>query len=227
MPRTFLTATAVWALAVCSLAACSSGTKTASSTTAPPSSSPTTAAASSTPTKSVAKSYTKADLDAALLAVSDLPAGYTFDKDMASGDSVMSSCTDEAIALDSYRAGATAKTGTAFTKTNGQIVAQSLAVLSGDVANNTLAALKKAVARCTTWTVTSSTYTLTKADYGPYGDEAFSYRVTVKTDVPWAFAVVFIRKANLLAGVMVGAMGTGTIKDAQGIFAKAAGKLPK
>jgi hypothetical protein len=158
---------------------------------------------------------------------SDLPAGYTINKDMASGDSVMSSCTDEAIALDSYRAGATAKTGTAFSKTNGQIVIQSLTLLSGDVANNTLAALKKAAARCTTWPVESSTYTMTKADYGHYGDEAFSYRVTVKTDVPWAFAIVFIRKANLLAGVMVGAIATATLEDAQAIFAKAAGKLPK
>lgn len=227
MPRTFLTATAVWALAVCSLAACSTSHKASSTTTTAASSAPAAAAASSTPSASLAKSYTKADLDAALLAGSDLPASYAINKDLASGDSVGSSCTDEAIALDKYRTGAKAKAGAAFSKTNGQIVIQSLTLLSGDVANNSLAALKNAVANCTTWTVETSTYTMTKANYGPYGDEMFSYRVTVKADVPWAFATVFIRKANLVAVVMVGAMGTGTIKDAQAIFGKAAGKLPR
>jgi hypothetical protein len=162
-----------------------------------------------------------------LLIGSDLPAGYTINKEMASGDSVMSSCSDEASALHDYQTSAKVKTGTAFSKTNGQIVVQSLTLLSGDLANNTLAALKKAAARCTTWPVEKSTYTMTKANYGPYGDESFGYQVTVKGDVLWAFAIVFIRKANLLLGVMVGAIATATLEDAQAIFAKAAGKLPK
>jgi hypothetical protein len=219
MPRTFLTATAVWALAVGSLTACSTGNNSPTTTTAAPT--------SSAPSASLAKSYTKADLDAALLAGSDLPSGYTINHELTSGDSVMSSCTDEAIALDNYRTGAKAKAGTAFSKTNGQLVIQSLTLLSGDVADNTLASLKKAVARCTTWTVEGSTYTLTKANYGPYGDEMFSYRVTVKANNPWTFAIVFIRKANLVAGVLVGATDSGALKDAQAIFSKAAGKLPK
>jgi hypothetical protein len=219
MPRTFLTATAVWALAVGSLTACSTGNNSPTTTTAAPT--------SSAPSASLAKSYTKADLDAALLAGSDLPAGYTINRAMASGDAAMSSCTDEAIALQIYQTGAKAKAGTAFDNTDGQLVIQSLTLLSGDVANNTLASLKKAVARCTTWTVDKNTFTMSKANYGPYGDEMFSYRVTVKADIPWAFAVVFIRKANLVAAVMVGGTGSGAIKDAQAIFSKAAGKLPK
>src|SRR5436309_5346306 len=170
MPRTAFRVGVVWALAVASLTVCGAGNKTASTTTASPA--PTTVAASSTPSPSVAKQYSKADLDAALLVGSDLPTGYAVDGQLSSGDAATSSCTEEAIALGAYHGDAKVKTGTAYSKTSGEYVIQSLILMSGEVANNTLAALKKAVARCTTWTLEKSAYALTQANYGPFGDES-------------------------------------------------------
>lgn len=223
MPRTILKVTTVWALAIASLTACTAGNETPSKAAA--STVPTTATASSTPSASPAKQYSKADLDAALLAGPDLPAGYVVDRQMSSGDAATSSCTDEAIALDGYRRDAKVTTGTAFSKPSGELVIQSLTLMSGEVDNNTLAALKKAVARCTTWTIDKSTYTLVQADYGPYSDESFSYRVTVVSEVPVVFAMVFMRKANLLMAVQVAAVGNSAPKDAKTIFDNAARKL--
>jgi hypothetical protein len=140
---------------------------------------------------------------------------------------VTSGCTDEAFTLDSYRKDAQAKTGTAFSTTSGRLVVQSLTLLSGDVENNTLAALKKAVARCSTWNIDASTYTMSKADYGPYGEETLSYRVTVTSEVPFVLDIVFLRKANLLVGIMVAGQGSAPPKDARVIFDTAVRKLPK
>jgi hypothetical protein len=68
---------------------------------------------------------------------------------------------------------------------------------------------------------------MAKADYGPYGDETLSYRVTVKDDISWSYDIAFVRKANLLAGVMVGNIGNGASKDARAIVDKVASKLPR
>lgn len=218
---------AAWVLAIASLNACSAGNKTTSETT--PSAVPTTVTASNAPSSSVPKEYTKAVLDAALLAGSDLAAGYSADPQMSSGDGVGSSCTAEASALDGYRRDATIKTGIGFTTTTGRAVFQSLTLMSGDVANNTLAALKKAVATCTTWVIDQQTFTMGQADYGSYGDETFSYLVTVKTTAkngaPFVLATVFMRKGNLLMVVQVSAIGSDAPSDAKAIFDKAANKL--
>jgi hypothetical protein len=230
MPRTILTATAVWALAIGSLTACATANHqptTSPTPTAPASSTPTTAGASSTP---AVKSYTKADLNAAMLTRSDLPTGYTVDpKQQANVDTMVSGCDDEALALQSYRADAVAKAAVYFSNPSGQSVIQSLTLLSGDVANNTLAALKKALAHCTTWNYDKTTFTMGKADYGPYGDESLSYRITVNSNggIPYVMDVVFMRKANIFGVVMVASTGSGTPQDARAISNKAAGKLPK
>jgi hypothetical protein len=227
MPRTILTATTVWALAVASLTACSAGKETPDTTTGSTvptttaSSTPTTTA-SSNPSPSLAKQYSKADLDAVLLLRPDLPAGYTINNQLSF---TTSSCTDEEIALDAYRKDAKVTAGTAFKKTSGEFVAQSLILMSGEVANNTLAALKKAVARCTTWTIDKSTYTLTPADYGSYGDESLGYQVTVTSGISFVFANVFVRKANFLMAVQVGAVGNGVPRYTKAVVDKAAGKL--
>ena len=225
--RTIITVAAALALAIASLNACSAGTETTSKTT--PSAVPTTVTASNAPTSSAAKEYTKAALDTALLAASDLAVGYAVDPQMSSGDGVASSCTVEASVLDVYRRDATIKTGIGFTTTAGRAVFQSLTLMSGDVANNTLAALKKAVATCTTWVIDQQTYTMSKADYGSYGDEAFSYLVTVKTTAkngaPFVLVITYMRKGNFLMVVQVSAIGSDAPNDAKAIFDKAANKL--
>lgn len=222
MRRRVITAIAVWALAIGQLAACSKSNGTPSTTTTTA-----TTITTATPSGSTAKAYTKADLDAVLLTLADMPAGYALNPLAGPEYTVMSSCADEAIALDGYQTGALAKTGTSYNTTSGQLVVQSLTLLSGDIADNTLAALRKAVARCTTWTIEKSTYTMAKADYGPYGDESLSYRVNAQSEGPFVLDIVFVRKANLLVGVMVAGQGTGTPKDAQAVFDAVARRLAK
>jgi hypothetical protein len=218
--RRTIVAVAVGALAISPLAACDKSN-------APPTTTITaTSTTTNTPSLS-ATSDTKADLDAALLTLTDLPPGYTPNTEVGPDYTVSSGCSDEAITLDSYRKDAQAKTGTAFSTTSGRLVVQSLTLLSGDIENNTLAALKKAVARCGTWNIDRSTYTMSKADYGPYGEESLSYRVTVTSEVPFIFDIVFLRKANLLVGIMVAGQGSAPPKDARAIFDTAARKLPK
>ncbi|HZM79454.1 MAG TPA: hypothetical protein VFC19_27300 [Candidatus Limnocylindrales bacterium] len=220
--RTTIVAVTIWALATSSLAtACSGGSKS----NAPPTT--TNTATTNAPSTSVATSYTKADLDVVLLTLADMPAGYTPNTEAGPDYPVMSSCMDEAIALEGYSSDAQAKTGTAFSNTSGRLVIQSLTLLPSDVENYTLAALKAAVARCTTWKVDTNTYTMTKADFGPYGEETLSYRVTVKSEVPFVLDVVFLRQANLLVGVMVVGTANTTPKHAKVIFDTAVRKLPK
>jgi hypothetical protein len=157
-----------------------------------------------------------------------MPAGFAPDAQADPG-SVMSGCTHEAIVLEGYRTVAPAKAGTAYSTTSGQMVAQSIILLSGDAETSTLVTLRQAVALCTTWSIDKSTYTMSKADYGPYGDESLGYRVTVKSEVPFVFDVVFVRKANLLMGVMVLVAGQGSSppKGARAIIETAVQKLPK
>lgn len=220
--RTIVVAVAALALATYPLAACSKSNAPPSTTTT----ATTTSTASAPPSSSVGASYTKADLDAASLTLSDMPAGYTINTEAGPEYSVMSGCTDEAIALNSYRQDAQATTGTGFSTTSGQLVVQSLTLLSGDAENNTLAALKKAVARCSTWNIDTGTYTMSKANYGPYGQETLSYHVSVKSEIPFVFDIVYFRKANLLVGVKVAGPGSATPKNAQTIFDTANRKPP-
>jgi hypothetical protein len=196
---------------------------------------PTTASAPSSPLPSVtgsgsavAKQYTKADLDAALLVLADLPSGYKIDQGLtSSADRVSSGCTYEAIALESYRYGVTVKTGTAFSTTSGKAVIESLSVLTADAGDGTLGPLKKAVAACSTWTADRNTYTLTQADYGAYGDESFGYQVSVTGGVAFVYVIVFVRKANVLMAIDVNAVGTGVPKDTKTFVDKAVGRLGK
>lgn len=222
--RTTIVAVAVLALATCPLAACSKSDVKPNGSTTTAAITPT---ASAPPAKPVGASYTKADLDSALLTLSDLPSGYTLNTEAGTDHSVMSSCSEEAFALDSYRKDAQATAGITFNTTSGTLVVQSLILLSGDAENSTLVALKNAVARCSTWSIGTSTYTMSKASYGPYGEESLSYRVTVKSDVPFVLDVVFFRKANILVGVMVGNAGSATTKNAQTIFDTASRKPPR
>src|SRR5258706_12178822 len=234
MRRAMLTITALSSLVVASVTACSAGNKTPSAATV--STIPTTASAPSSPPPSVtgsgsavAKQYAKADLDAVLLVLADLPSGYTIDQGLSSsaGDAVSSGCTYEAIALESYRRGVTVKTGTAFSKTSGEAVTEALSVLTADAGDSTLGTLKKAVAACSTWTVDQNTYTLTQADYGAYGDESFGYQVSVTGGIAFVYVIVFVRKANVLMAIEVNAVGTGVPKDTKTFVDKAASRLAK
>lgn len=223
--RTTITAVAVWALAISPLVACGKSDPPPRATTTTTTTATTNA--TNAPSAAVATSYTETDLGAALLTLADLPTGYTPNTEMGPDYAVMSSCSDEAIVLDSYGKDAQAKAGTAFSTASGRLVVQSLTLLSADVENNTLAALKEAVARCSTWRFDTSTYTMSKADHGPYGQESLSYRVTVKSAVPLVLDVVFLRKANLLVGLMVAGQGSAPPKDARAILDTAVRKLDK
>ena len=230
MPRNLLLATAAFALAVGSLTGCRadnhtpSTAATATTPSAPSSTAP--AAAPGTSNAPSAKADAKTDLKSSLLTLVDLPTGYAVDRENVSEDPPMSGCTEEAFAMERYRTNAKAKAGVSFSKMSGDSVTQSLTALS-DAPDNTLTALRNAVARCTTWTIDKNTFTMTKADYGTYGDETISYRVAVKGELPFAFAMVFIRTANILDAVMVGGVGDAPPRNALVIFKTAAAKLPK
>jgi hypothetical protein len=155
--------------------------------------------------------------------------GYAIDQNLASNaaDAVSSGCTYEAIALQSYRGGATVKTGAAFSKTSGESVSEAISVLTPVAGNSTLDTLKKAVAACSTWTVDQDTYTLTPADYTGYGDESFGYQVSVTGTVAFVYVIVFVRHANVLMAIDVTAVGTGVPKSTKTFLDKAAGRLTK
>jgi hypothetical protein len=197
-------------------------------TSAPPAmTTPATAATPISTMNAPSASDVKTDFGAALLTLADMPTGYTPDAQAGPDYPVMSSCPDEAIALDSYRKDARATTGTAFSTTAGQLVVQSVTLLSGDAQDHTLLALRNALTRCTSWSISGRVYSMSKADYGPYGDETLSYRVTVKGEVPFVLDIVFLRKANLLMGVMVVDQGSQPPKDAHTVVETAVRKLPK
>lgn len=222
MRRITVTATVVGALTVGLLTGCGKGDDKVIATA------PT--ATSDAPSTLAARSYKKADLDAALLTLADLPVGYRLDSQAGPEYSVMSSCTDEAIALDGYLTDAQAKAGTAFSTTSGEHIVQSLTLLSGAVANNSLDALKKAVDRCTTWNIGRSSYVMSKADHGFNGYETLGYRVSVKGEIPFVLDIMFLRKGNLLVAVMVGAVEgsrTRSHNDARTIFETAIRKVPE
>ena len=205
----------VWAAAAAcawlafALGACDAGDPSA------PTATPTVPGSSSS---APARDYAGSDLNAALLTGSDLPADYAIDNQLRSGETVLSSCPEEALALDGYRRDAKASAATAYSNDSGQFVVQSLVLLSADTSTVTLGALKQAVSRCTTWTIDRATYTLTQKTLDTYGDESIGYRVSVADKVPFTFAVLFIRRANLLMAVQVGTVGTSPPGNATAVF---------
>ena len=174
-----------------------------------------------------ATTYDQADVDAALLTLADLP-GYTVAPpgDKPTNDtSSMNPCTksfepDESVAKATRRE--VSLTKSAF----GPFVSHVTGLVAAGV---TLDKLRGAFSGCPSWAeANGDKYVVSEANYGSYGDETYSIKLTVTTSaLTIGASIVVVRKANLVSMVMMVGFPDVSGTEVLDVAQKAANKLPK
>jgi hypothetical protein len=168
--------------------------------------------------------YTQADVEAALLTETDLP-DYTKEPNQPDeGGADLTPC-GRALDLRALGQAGTDREVTFSQSELGPFVLQIAGLLRNDV---TLEPIRAAFRDCPSWAQDSGDeYTAAEEDYGNYGDETFSIRLSLNSDgVSITLNLVFVRQGNLLSALVVAGFPDVNPEQVRELAKKAADKLP-
>jgi hypothetical protein len=174
------------------------------------------------------KTYTQADAEAALLALADLPGYAVAPPNDKPGDDTSSTkpCANTTFTPNET---VTKETRRQVSLTKSAL-GPYLSHMTGLVpSGTTLDKLRTIFRSCPSWTeANGDKYLVSDANYGSYGDETYSVRLTITTSaMTIGTPIVIIRKGNLMSMLIMAGFPDVSGAEVLEVAQKAAAKLPK
>jgi hypothetical protein len=172
------------------------------------------------------RKYTQADVDAALLTIADLP-GYSVsppEEDSLTNEDMVP--CGKTLDVEAPSDGQAMRESSFAKSALGPLLNHSV-TLYDDAAGYTQL-VRSTLAGCTSWTQPNGDpVTLAEANYGSFGDETYSFKLSMTSDgFQFGAAFSIIRVGNLLSLVVMAGFSDVSGDDAMAAVAAAAAKLP-
>jgi len=171
-----------------------------------------------------ANTYDENAVEAALLTEADLPDYATDATQPGNNDAELTPC-DHRLDLTSLGQAGTDRVVTLTKGDFGPVILHTTALMEEGA---TLEPIRNSLEDCPSWTQgNGDTYESSAADYGTYGDETYSVKLSIESHgVTVGLSVVFMRQGNLLSTVVVAGLPSVSDAEVSAVTAKAAAKLP-